>query len=399
MAFAISLSNTSYPRVPSAAIHPLWSLRTAASQFGFSRGFAKVSHLPVVFDSSSSAAAASSLSSSSSSPETAAVEERPLEILEHPVAASPWRKMPVITKFLSRLFFGGDDGCEEYCFPGSNLSFAEGFPSSKPKGLSPAGLMCSCAAFTPSSRSFMAAAAAAKEVPVLDFVAAAITLTGALSILQFFDELAKRDLLEKKLSRKLVHILSGLVFMLFWPLFSMAPYAKYMAAFAPAANGLRMIGLGLGLLKNDALVKAMSREGGRRELLKGPVYYALTITLITLCFWRNSPVGAVAVANLCAGDGFADIVGRKYGTKKLPYNNSKTFIGSLAFFAFASLASMGYTAYFAAFGYFEATWRMYLATMVVSLSAAFAESLPLPLDDNFTVPFVAVAVGMLLLPY
>jgi len=241
--------------------------------------------------------------------------------------------------------------------------------------------------------------AAAAEVPVLDFVAAAITLTGALSILQFFDELAKRDLLEKKLSRKLVHILSGLVFMLFWPLFSMAPYAKYMAAFAPAANGLRMIGLGLGLLKNDALVKAMSREGGRRELLKGPLYYALTITLITLCFWRNSPVGAVAVANLCAGDGFADIVGRKYGIKKLPYNNSKTFIGSLAFFAFASLVSMGYTAYFAAFGYFEATWRMYLATMVVSLSAAFAESLPLPLDDNFTVPFVAVAVGMLLLPF
>jgi hypothetical protein len=264
MAFAISLSNTSYPRVPSAAIHPLWSFRTAASQFGFSRGFGKVSHLPVVFDSSSSAAAASSLSSSSSSsssPETAAVEERPLEILEHPVAASPCRKMPVITKFFSRLFFGGDDGCEEYCLPGSNLSFAEGFPSSKPEGLlSPAGLMCSCAAFTPSSRNFMAAA----EVPVLDFVAAAIALTGALSILQFFDELAKRDLLEKKLSRKLVHILSGLVFMLFWPLFSMAPYAKYMAAFAPAANGLRMIGLGLGLLKNDALVKAMSREGGRR---------------------------------------------------------------------------------------------------------------------------------------
>jgi hypothetical protein len=194
MAFTISLSNTSYARVPSAAIHPLWSFRTAASQFGFSRGFAKVSHLPVVFDSSSTAAASSLSSSSSSSPETAAVEERPLEILEHPVAASPWRKMPVVTKFFSRLFFGGDDGCEEYCLPGSNLSFDEGFPSSKPKGLSPAGLMCSCAAFTPSSRSFMAAAA---EVPVLDFVAAAITLTGALSILQFFDELAKRDLLEK----------------------------------------------------------------------------------------------------------------------------------------------------------------------------------------------------------
>jgi hypothetical protein len=105
--------------------------------------------------------------------------------------------MPVITKFFSKLFFGRDDGCEEYCLPGSNSSFAEGFPSPKPKGLSPAGLMCSCAAFTPSSSSFMAAATTAAEVPVLDFVAAAITLTGALSILQFFDELAKRDLLEK----------------------------------------------------------------------------------------------------------------------------------------------------------------------------------------------------------
>jgi farnesol kinase len=44
----------------------------------------------------------------------------------------------------------------------------------------------------------------------------------------------------------------------------MSPYAKYMAAFAVAANGLRMIGLGLGLLKNDALVKVISREGDKR---------------------------------------------------------------------------------------------------------------------------------------
>lgn len=40
-----------------------------------------------------------------------------------------------------------------------------------------------------------------------------------------------------------------------------------------------------------------------RELLQGPLYYAITITIVTLFFWRNSPVGAVAVANLCAGDG------------------------------------------------------------------------------------------------
>jgi farnesol kinase len=45
---------------------------------------------------------------------------------------------------------------------------------------------------------------------------------------------------------------------------SSSPLAKYMAAFAPFANGVRMIGLGLGLWRNEALVKAISREGGQR---------------------------------------------------------------------------------------------------------------------------------------
>lgn len=231
-----------------------------------------------------------------------------------------------------------------------------------------------------------------------DFVAAAVTLAGALGILQFFDELAKRDLVEKKLSRKLCHILSGTVFMLFWPLFSAAPLAKYLAAFAPAANGLRMLGLGLGLWKNEALVKAISRGGSQSELLRGPLYYAITITVATLFFWRNSPVGACAVATLCAGDGFADIVGRKWGKRKLPYNSSKSILGAVTFFVMASLACMGYVAYFSAFGFFIATPRMYLASVGVALVSAIVESLPLPLDDNFTVPFSAIGIGMLLLP-
>lgn len=58
-----------------------------------------------------------------------------------------------------------------------------------------------------------------------------------------------------------------------------------------------------------------------------------------------------------------------------------------------------YVAYFSAFGFFRATANIYLATIGVSLASAIAESLPLPLDDNFTVPFVAIAAGMLLLPF
>ncbi len=57
------------------------------------------------------------------------------------------------------------------------------------------------------------------------------------------------------------------------------------------------------------------------------------------------------------------------------------------------------TLYFASFGYFEATWQTYLTTIAVSLCAAIVESLPLPIDDNLTVTFIAIAVGMLLLPH
>ena len=52
-----------------------------------------------------------------------------------------------------------------------------------------AGLLCSCAVATPGM--------ALESVPASDFLMALVTLGGALGILQFFDELARRDLLEK----------------------------------------------------------------------------------------------------------------------------------------------------------------------------------------------------------
>ena len=35
---------------------------------------------------------------------------------------------------------------------------------------------------------------------------------------------------------------------------------------------------------------------------------------------------------MCGGDGLADIVGRRYGSAKLPFNHSKSWVGSLAMF-------------------------------------------------------------------
>ncbi|CAD6236088.1 unnamed protein product [Miscanthus lutarioriparius] len=102
-----------------------------------------------------------------------------------------------------------------------------------------------------------------------DLGSAAVTASVALALLKFFEELAKRGVFEQKLSRKLVHISVGLVFLLFWPLFSSGWYAPFLAALAPGVNIIRMLLLGLGLMKNEAMVKSMSRSGDYRSWHSG----------------------------------------------------------------------------------------------------------------------------------
>lgn len=51
---------------------------------------------------------------------------------------------------------------------------------------------------------------------------------------------------------------------------------------------------------------------------------------VTLLFWRESPVGLLVLCLMCGGDGLADIAGRRYGSAKLPFNHSKSWVGSAA---------------------------------------------------------------------
>jgi hypothetical protein len=40
-----------------------------------------------------------------------------------------------------------------------------------------------------------------------------------------------------------------------------------------------------------------------KELLKGPLYYAITITFAMSLLWRTSPIAVALICNLCAGNG------------------------------------------------------------------------------------------------
>ena len=80
----------------------------------------------------------------------------------------------------------------------------------------------------------------------------------------------------------------------------------------------------------------------RSELLRGPLYYVLVLMAATTVYWRDSPVGVVAMSLMCGGDGLADVVGRRLGQgNRLPWNPAKSWAGSAAMLLGESPAPVG----------------------------------------------------------
>lgn len=222
-----------------------------------------------------------------------------------------------------------------------------------------------------------------------------ITLMLALSWLRIMDALAANGMLEQKLSRKIIHMGTGPLFVLCWPFFSPQPTARYFAALVPLAITLQFIGIGVGWIKDPDAVQAMTRTGNPKEILKGPLFYGLVFVVCTIGFWRTSPVGMLALMMMCGGDGLADIVGRRLGVHKLPFSPEKSWAGSAAMFAGSFLFAFSFLSLFNRLHYFQPP----LAGMVgivaaIALIATLVEALPFRDIDNLTLTGVAVALGL-----
>jgi dolichol kinase len=220
---------------------------------------------------------------------------------------------------------------------------------------------------------------------------------GAYLWVKLFDVLASNDVLERKLSRKLIHTSCGPFFVLLWPLFSASPSAKYFAAAVPVLQGIRLMAIGVGAIENEDAIRAVSREGDRTELLRGPLYYTAVLVVCTAVFWRGSPSGIAALSLMCGGDGLADIVGRRLGKgNPLPFNADKSYAGSAAMFLGGFGLSLALCAFFHALGYMSVDPGSAAGRLALIAAACTAiEALPAGsfLDDNISVPVVAVVLG------
>ncbi|MBT3240765.1 MAG: phosphatidate cytidylyltransferase [Chloroflexi bacterium] len=227
-----------------------------------------------------------------------------------------------------------------------------------------------------------------------NILATVITLAAALLWLRVNDFAAHKGWMNSQLSRKIIHMGTGPIFVLCWLLFDSSPNSRYFSALVPLLISVQFTLVGLGIMKDDAAVQAMSRTGDPKEILRGPLYYGLIFVVITVLYWLDSPIGIVALMLLCGGDGLADILGRRWGKAKLPWSKDKSWVGSLGMLTGGLLFAIGIVYIFNSANIFSGKLSDYfLPIVIISLVATIIESIPVRDIDNITITTSALILG------
>jgi len=228
------------------------------------------------------------------------------------------------------------------------------------------------------------------------YLATLLTFVIALAFLRLMDFFAHRGWIESKLSRKFIHIGTGPIFVLCWLLFPELSISRYLAALVPLLITVQFILVGTGIMKDDAAVQAMTRTGNPREILRGPLFYGIMFIVLTVVYWKDSPIGITALMMMCGGDGIADIVGRRIKSPKLFWSREKSVAGSLSVFAGGALLTALILYIYVSVGVFASPFSVYLLPIAwIAFGGMLVESLPFRDVDNITLTIVSALIGHL----
>lgn len=225
-----------------------------------------------------------------------------------------------------------------------------------------------------------------------------ITFLIALIWLRINDFAANRGWISSYISRKIIHIGTGPIFIICWLMFNNSIWARFLAALVPLMITVQFFLVGSGIIKDEASVKAMSRSGKREEILQGPLYYGIIFIIVTMIYWHDTPIGIIALLMLCGGDGLADIFGRRFGITKIPWNKQKTCLGSVSMFLGGFLLVSIVLIIFKKAGHFSNPITFYIPRiLIICLISTLVESLPLNNVDNITVTLSSILMGHILI--
>jgi dolichol kinase len=154
----------------------------------------------------------------------------------------------------------------------------------------------------------------------------------------------------------------------------------------------------------------MQREGeGRNDCLVAVVGYAGSVLAALLLFAPHVEVAFLVLGVLAFGDGSATLGGLLFGGRRLPWNHTKTVVGTACFlFVGAPMAAVLYrvdahTHWAAAAGHdvaLDSHPTPFVVAIAIALvttgAAAIAESLPSRTNDNLRVGVVAALSASLM---
>lgn len=129
----------------------------------------------------------------------------------------------------------------------------------------------------------------------------------------------------------------------------------------------------------------------------GPFIYVVVLFFSVILFWRTSPIGIVALSAMAAGDGLADLLGRRFGSNnKWSFSPDKSIAGSLAFFLGSSLCCVGLLNWMSVDLSSSVTENPVISIAGIMAVTAFLELLPF-VDDNWVVPLSAAVLASIFL--
>jgi uncharacterized protein (TIGR00297 family) len=167
----------------------------------------------------------------------------------------------------------------------------------------------------------------------------------------------------------------------------------------PQAAALAATALVFNLLLLPKIAPGILRPTDTRSMRAGVLFYPLSVLLLILLFRDRLELAAAAWGIMAFGDGVATLAGRRFGGTHLPWNREKTWSGLIAFVIAGSLGAAALSLWVeASLAQSNVTLSGNLsivplstAVVVATIVAALAETLPIGLDDNLTVPAVAGA--------
>ncbi|CAF0768966.1 unnamed protein product [Rotaria sordida] len=218
---------------------------------------------------------------------------------------------------------------------------------------------------------------------ILSLIITSITFGVLLSL----NYLNKKKLITSEVSRKVVHIGAGTLYLAIYFYNDYGYFSKYLNIFpylfwtciliwkSQYHSSVRQ--------QYDLVVGTITRNNRPSELLRGPLFFNI-VTIICGTLLYKTILGSIIMGILTWGDGLAAVIGARSGSRRKIYGN-KTLDGSLTVFLVGIIAAITYTFILVGFQSVHV-----FKICVISFVTAVIETISPSDFDNLTIPLAII---------